>query len=318
MQPMGIDVSKENFHVFVILEDGSAKRSFPNNASGFKQLLKWLDHRELSCVHACMEATGGFGDELATALYDAGHRVSIVTPKRIKSFGESEGLRTKTDAVDAALIARYCASQQPAAWEPPSLAERALQALVRRRDNLLEMRTQEKNRVQAARTTGLVQKSIEQHLRYLDESIAAIEAEINDHVNGDPKLREKRDLLTSIPGIADTTANAILAEMPDIEHFRNAKAVGAFAGLSPRERQSGKWSGRTRICKVGNARLRKACYFPAVVGMRCNPVLHAFALRLEARGKCKMVIITAVMRKLLIIAYGVLKSGRPFSAQPAA
>lgn len=318
MVALGIDISKNDFHAFLLLEDGkTGKHSFPNSPRGHEQLLTWLKNRQVDYVHACMEATGGWSDELATVLHDSGHMVSIENAARIKAFGQSEGLRTKTDAVDAALIARYCRLQVPKPWSPPSLVERALQALVRRRESLINMRTQESNRSQAPRNTESIRRSISAHLTYLDTSIAAIEEEIEKHFNDNPDLRKRRDLLVSIPGIAKTTANAILAEMPGLEHFSDVKAVGAYAGLSPQHRQSGTWSGRSRICKTGNASLRKALFFPAIVAARSNPTLHSFAARLRERGKCKMVVATAVMRKLLVIAYGVLKSGRAFSAQPA-
>ena len=315
MIALGLDISKNDVHAS-LLGDGPrpAKHSFANNSRGHEQLLKWLENRGIERVHACLEATGGFGDELAIALNERGHVVSIVNPSRIKAFGQSEGVRTKTDAVDAALIARFCLAQSPDPWIPPTPAKRALQALLRRRDNLIDMRTQENNRVQAPRTAGTVRSSIEGHIRYLDEQIAAIEDEIRKLVDGDPRLRAGRDLLQTIPGIGEKTANGILGEVPNLSEFRDVKAVGAHAGLSPKHNQSGLSPGRSKLSKAGNARLRKLLFMPALVAMKKNPVLLEFAERLTRRGKRPMVIVAAVMRKLLIIAYGVLKSGRPFTA----
>lgn len=315
MIALGLDIGKKDIHAALHGDDDRvAKHAFANNSRGHEQLLKWLENRKINHVHACLEATGGFGEELAMTLHEHGHLVSIVNPGRIKAFGQSEGVRTKTDAVDAALIARFCRAQPPAPWTPPAPAERALQALLRRREALIDMRTQEENRAQAPRTAGAVKASIEEHIRYLDDRIAEIDEEIRKLVDSDPDLRRKRELLESIPGIGEKTANAILGEVPHISEMRDVKAVAAHAGLSPKHNQSGSFVGPSRLCKAGNARLRKALFFPALVAMKKNPIIRAFAERLAKRGKRKMVIVAAAMRKLLIIVYGVLKSGRPFLA----
>ncbi|HTX57955.1 MAG TPA: IS110 family transposase [Candidatus Acidoferrales bacterium] len=312
---LGVDVSKGNLHAVLLEADGRmGKRSFPNREVGFEQLVKWLRNRGVDRVHVCMEATGGWGEDLGIYLHDRGHTVSIVNPARIKAFGQSEGVRTKTDDVDAALIARFCQTQAPDAWKPPSPKERELQALIRRREGLIDMRTQEINRASSARRTDAVRSSITEHIAYLDTMIANIEADIRRLVDEDDDLRGKRNLLTSIPGIGEQTAHTILGEVPGLSEFRDVKAVAAHAGLSPKHHQSGQSPGISRLCKAGNANLRKALYFPALAAMRSNPTLKAFADRLQARGKRKMVVIAAVMRKLLIIAYGVLKGGRAFAA----
>jgi transposase len=316
---LGIDVSKNDFHALLLNEDGkTARHSFPNRDAGFKQLLKWLQNRGVENVHVCMEATGGWGEDLATELHSWGYVVSIVNPARIKAFGQSEGVRTKTDEVDAALIARFCRAHNPDPWTPPSPKERQLQALVRRRESLIDMRTQESNRSESARRTAAVDASISEHIAHLDAQIANIEDEIRSLIDGDNDLRGKRELLLSIPGIGEQTASAILGEMPNLSEFRDVKAVAAYAGLSPRHNQSGLFQGQSRLCKAGNSYLRKSLYFPALTAMRLNPTIRAFAGRLEARGKRKMVIVTAAMRKLLILAYGVLKSGTPYFCAVAA
>ena len=138
-QILGVDVGKVNFHAALLLDEKkSVGKAFPNNPAGFEQLAKWLANRKVQRVHACLEATGGWSEALAVDLHSRGHLVSIVNPARIKAFGQSEGIRTKTDAVDAAVIARFCQSQRPAAWTPPKPAVRPLQALVRRRQSLVE------------------------------------------------------------------------------------------------------------------------------------------------------------------------------------
>jgi len=145
---LGLDVAKSEFHAALVVGGERVRvKSFANNVKGFEQLAAWLRNRQVERVHACLEATGGWSEELATALHDRGHLVSLVNPQRIRDFGRSEGLRTKTDSADAALIARFCSVHQPDAWSPPRAEIRALQALVRRREALIGMRTQESNRL---------------------------------------------------------------------------------------------------------------------------------------------------------------------------
>jgi transposase len=264
-------------------------------------------------VHACLEATGTYSEALANYLHTAGHIVSVINPAVIKAFASSELSRTKTDKADAGLIARYCLKHKPAAWSspPPEISE--LQALLRRLDALMDMRQQESNRLEAGINAASVKASVSDHIAYLDQQIAQTQSLIKEHINNHPSLKQQRDLLSSIPGIGDLTAAKLLAEIIDINHYSSARQVAAFAGLVPRHNQSGtSVRGRSRLCKVGAARLRKALYFPAIVATRHNPVIKALSQRLRERGKCPMLIIGAAMRKLIHIAYGVLKSGKPF------
>jgi len=309
---LGIDVGKCEMHAVLLQRDRSTSKSVLNSAAGFKQLQTWLRNRKVEHVHACLEATGGWSEEVALALCEAGHVVSLVNPARIKAFAQSEMLRTKTDRIDAALIARFCRMHMPEPWIPPAPEIRMLQGLVRRYQSLVQMRTEEQNRLQAPIIASAVKESIEATLAHLDREIERVDREIEQLFDQHPPLRRQRDLLTSIPGIGDTTAARILGEMPNIAEFRDVKAVAAYAGLSPRHHESGSIRWPSRIAKTGNASLRTALYFPAISAMRCNPLLRRFADRLRERGKSNMTIIIAVMRKLLILAYGVLKSGRSF------
>jgi transposase len=272
-----------------------------------------LHNRKVDKVVACMEATGSYWYALAKFLFTDGHSVAVINPRRIKAFAESELLRAKTDAVDAALIARFAATQQLQLWQPLAPEIEELQGLQRHLEFLKGSRTQHITRAQTPELPELVLQSAQAIIDQLDIQIDELERAIRDHINRHPGLKSKHDLLTSIPGIGDTSAATILSEMPTIEEFRSAQAVAAYAGLSPLIRQSGtSVRGKPRLCKTGNARIRKALYFPAIVGERYNPILRAFGRRLRAAGKATMVVIGAIMRKMLVIAYGVLKSGKPF------
>jgi transposase len=312
--PLGIDISKSKFDVALLRDEGKLRhRVFPNTASGYEQLSAWLVKHNALSTHACMEATGTYGEALAVYLHEAGHRVSVVNPAIIKAFAATEMTRTKTDKRDASLIARYCLKHQPPAWTPPPPEISELQALVRRLEALLEMLQQERNRLSAGIESTSVKASVEQHITYLDEQTAHTQSLIRDHIDGHPTLKQQRDLLRSIPGIGETTAAKFLAEIVDINHYLSARQVAAFAGLVPKHRESGtSVKGRPRLSKVGTARLRKALYFPAVVATQHNPIIKALSERLREGGKCPMVIIGAAMRKLIHLAYGVLKSGKPF------
>jgi transposase len=314
---LGIDLAKLKFNVCLInLKGKLTHKVFPNNATGFGQLSDWLSTQGVERVHACMEATGTYGEALSLSLHEAGHTVSVVNPAAIKAFAGSRLSRTKTDRVDAELIARFCLAQEPARWTPLPAEVRELQALVRRMESLIEMRGMEQNRLSSGIVVDSVRESVEEHLTYLDEQIKRCEELIRKHIKGHPTLKRQSELLDSIPGIADTTAALLLSEITDITQYSSARQVAAYAGLVPRERQSGtSVRGRTRLSKIGNARLRRALYFPAITAIRCSPFFQTWAEGLLKRGKSKMSVICAVMRKLVHVAYGVLKSGKEFDPQ---
>ena len=308
---LGIDVGKSDFHCSLLGGDREARNSFPNSSVGFSRLAKWLKNRDVVRVHACMESTGGWSEALAFFLVDGGHVVSVVNPLTVKAFGQSELSRTKTDRADASLIARYCRAMSPAPWTPPSENERKLQQLVRRRAGLEEMRVQEQNRLEAPLTEP-VRDSISKSISFLEGQIKEIDAQIDSLIDDDPTLRERRRLLMTIPGIGDRVSSTLLGEIPHIQEFRNGKALAAFVGLCPRERRSGTSISSSWLSKVGNTAVRAVLYMPAITAMRWNPILSKWAINLRARGKRPKQIIAAVMRRLLVLAYGVLKSGRAF------
>jgi transposase len=311
---LGIDVAKEKFDAVLLEAEGRQHyRSFANQEVGFIALAKWLKRQQVASLHACLEATGTYGLALANYLHRAGIKVSVVNPACIKAFAQSELKRTKTDRVDAGVIARFCRAMAPTPWQPPAEEMAQLQALLRRLESLQEMLTAEKNRLQTPGLTEAVQASLQRTVELLEEEIARLEREIAEHIKQHPTLQQKRDLLTSIQGIGEKTANLILSEMGQI-NFTRARQAAAYAGLVPQERRSGSSvRGKARLSKRGNRRLRKALYWPAVVAMRYNPLLKEFAARLKAAGKPTMVIIGAIMRKLIHLAFGVLKSNQPFN-----
>ncbi|MCA1850240.1 MAG: transposase, partial [Acidobacteria bacterium] len=243
------------------------------------------------------------------------HEVSVVNPAQITAYAQSRLSRAKTDKADATLIAQFCAERRPPRWSPLPQEVRELQALARCLDSLLERRQMESNRPEVAGTEA-VRESLAGHLAFLDEESARTEELTRSHIDSHPGLRGQRDLLVSIPGVGEATAAKLLAEIMDVKLYESARQVAASAGLAPRLHESGSSVRRkARLSKAGAPRLRKALYFPAVSAIKYDPYVKELSERLRARGKCPMQIIGAAMRKLLHIAYGVLKNGRPFDPE---
>ena len=223
---LGIDVAKQKFDV-ALLADGKIKhKTCKNSVEGFETLRIWLEKQGIQKVHACLEATGNYGEDLAIYLYEAGYTVSIVNPARIKGFGQSELIRTKTDKIDAALIARFCLAMKPGFWTPPSPDIRYLKALVRRVDSLIDMRSQEKNRISTAH--GHVVVLIKEHIDYLDQEIEKIRKQIADLIGQNPHLNQRKELLDSIPGIGKATIPHLLAELDDLDKFTHVRENGGL------------------------------------------------------------------------------------------
>jgi transposase len=311
---LGIDIAKLKFDAVLRLRSGQIKhRVFKNNLAGFVQLAQWLEREGIEHVHACLEATGRYGEALAHFLHAAGHEVSIVNPLRIKRYADSQLRRVKTDKSDATLIADFCFSQPVRLWQPPAPAWRELQALVRDLDSLQIFYHQEANRLKAQPPSATVQTRLEQHLAFLKAQIAALKRAIQTFIRQHPFLKQQFDLLTSIVGIGALTAAPLLAEIPDIHQFQNARQLAAYAGTTPGFCQSGSSVYRPgHLVKTANARLRNALYFPAITAKRFNPLIRAFCQRLLASGKPPKLVVAAAMRKLLHLIFGVLKHQQPF------
>ena len=313
---LGVDVSKAKLDAALLKADDKYRsKVFPNDALGFEHLLQWLDANVpegKAGVQVCMEATGSYHEALALFLFDHGVAVSVVNPLLVKRFIEADRVRNKTDAGDAKCLARFCRMTNPELWEAPSAGVRTLQALVLRLDTLQEMKQSECNRLDVAHAS--VQQSIRDVIARLNSSIKDVQAQIRKTIDDDPDLKQRRDLLESIPGLGDKTIPQLLAYIGRPERFKSVKALIAYASLAPLIRQSGTSLNKHKgTHPQGNRELKSALYYPAMVAGKYNPLVAAFWQRLKAQNKPGKVIVVACMHKLLAIAYGVLKSGKPFN-----
>jgi transposase len=314
---LGIDVAKAKLDVALQLANGKVlSKVVDNSHDGFVALTTWMAKHHPATAdekpHVCMEATGIYWEAVAEYLVDQGYTVSVLNPAQIKAFGASQLVRTKTDKVDARLIAAYCATHRPLAWATPTATVRELRALIARRDALVAMVTQEKNRLQVARDS--VRADIEGHLTYLAKAMAEIEVAIRRKIDDDPDLKRQYQLLDSVPGLGEKTIPLLLSHYGGSDRFDGAKQAVAFAGLDPRQHESGSSvRGKTRLSKVGHTSIRRALYMPAMVVMTKTKWGKVFAKRLADNHKPPMVIIGALMRKIVMIAFSILKSNKPFN-----
>ena len=311
---VGVDISKAKFDAARLGADGKYKhKKFDNTLEGFAAFLVWLAAFGGDRPLVCMEATGAYSIPLAEHLAAQGWPVSVVNPAKISHYGKSETSRAKTDKADAKLIARFAREKKPRLWTPPPPEIRELQVLLRRVEDLLEMRQMEQNRLDTADET--VAGSIKAVLASLDQELEATRERIRRHIDDHPDLKRRRDLLDTIPGVGEATAAQLLVALGEHHGFANAKQAAAHAGLAPLLRESGTWKGKTRLCKTGDPMLRKALYMPALVAWRHNPAIRAFCERLKAKGMSGFGLVCAAMRKMIHIAFAILKSGKPFDPE---
>lgn len=311
---IGIDVSKGKLDIALRLSNGKFRNKVvKNDLSGFKQLSAWISRQKVEFLpHICMEATGVYWEDLADYLHRKGHPVSVVNPMQIKSYASSMLIRTKTDAVDSRVIAEFCAERNPALWTPPPPAVRRLKALIARREALVSMISQENNRLHVANET--VKSSILSVIQHLETQLREIDTLIRQTIDDDPDLKGKKNLLESVPGLGKVTIPILLSVLAGSHDFKTARQVAAFLGLDPRHHESGtSVKFKQRISKIGHKSLRKALYMPAMVVLYKTEWGCRFKERLTASGKAPKVIIIAMMRKLVHVAFGILKNQMPFN-----
>lgn len=300
---VGIDVSKHRLDVHVA--STAAAFAVPRNDAGLAELSRRL--AELPDPVVVLEATGGFENVVTAHLTAAGVAVVRVNPAQVRAFARALGQRAKTDAIDAALIARFAHATRPGQRALPDEDTRLLADLVARRRQILEMMVAERLRRQHQANPRL-RRSIDRLLAALEKELAEIDTTLDDTIGGHPVWQAHEALLTSVPGVGPATARTLLAELPELGRL-NRHEVAALAGLAPWTRQSGQWRGKSQI-GGGRAGVRCALFLAAMAASRHNPPLRAFRDRLVAAGKPRMVAIIAVARKLLVVLNAVIRSGQ--------
>jgi transposase len=313
---LGIDVSKKKLDCTLILDGKLLYKSCENTEKGFAELLKWLKARKIARVHAALEATGGYEEGAAQALFKADHVVSVLNPLSVHNFAKQRLTRSKTDKIDAQTIAEYAKRnlEDLPVWQPPAKELTELRDLVNRRHALVEMQTQETNRLKSASGGPTVDQMVQDHLAYLAKQIDEVEKAIRDHIDRHPGLKTQAELLESIPGVGTQTAALFLAEIgPKLSWLRHAKQLVAYCGMDIRRHESGSsvWS-RPRMSKMGNKRMRAGLYMPAMTAMQHNENISVRNERLKAEGKPHKLRVGAAMRKLLHQMFGVLTNGQPY------
>jgi transposase len=306
---VGIDVSKDRLDV-AVLPEGSTLVVL-RDGKGLAELCERL--RALEPMLVAIEATGGFESVAAAALASAGLPVVVVNPAQVRHFAKAMGQRAKTDAIDAAVIARFAQATKPQVRALPDAATRLLADLVARRRQIVDMMAAERQR-RGRTTVRRLLRSIDRLLAALQKELSEIDAEIDTSIRGSPVWRETEDLLASVPGVGPVTARTLIAEMPELGTL-GRRQIAALAGLAPFVRQSGQWKGKSMVAG-GRKSVRTALFMAAIVAGRYNPILKAFRNRLIAAGKPKMVAAIAVARKLLTILNAILRDRRPWNATP--
>jgi transposase len=289
MRFVGIDVGSQSHMVAIVDEVGQVQlkpTSFAEDAEGYEKLRKLLG--EAADCLVVLEATGHYAKNLIVSLVGWGFPVAVLNPLRTRRFAEEDLTRAKTDSVDALGIARFGALKRPSPTVGLGEANEQIRELVRLRLRLVQDHGDR-----------------QRQLHRLHELDSDIEARISQHELG--------ALLTMIDGIGALSVAHIVAAVGDPARFRDASAFAAYVGVVPGTRQSGLWQpGRSRLCPIGNARLRKALWMPTLSAVRCNTWLAAYYRRLRAKGKPPKVALVAAMRKLMTAIYSVAKSRKPF------
>lgn len=307
---VGIDVAKDSLDLCVLPQQ--TRQEFSYDAKGLKQLFDLLPAAGTCLI--VVEATGGYQRRVVAELAAAGHLVAVVNPRPVRHFGIALGILAKTDRIDARVIALFGQHVRPRTIPKNHEKQEELQQLVTRRRQLIDLRTAESNR-QELLTSKLIQNSVQKVIALLEKQIEGIEKEIAKFLESDDQWKGKATIIQSVPGVGQITVISLLADLPELG-FLNRREISALVGLAPFNRDSGRFHGKRSICG-GRASVRNVLYMAALTARRCNPVIQAFAKRLEAHGKPFKIVIVACMRKLLVILNTLVKTNSPWNTNYA-
>jgi len=298
---IGIDVSKRQLDVAVRPE--SQNWTAANDEPGIRQLVTSL--KELAPKSIIIEASGGQETQVVAALAGANLPVVLVNPRCVRDFAKALGKLAKTDTIDAEVLAHFGEAVQPEQRPFKDEETQALAALVKRRRQLVDMLTEEKNRLH--QTPAKIQKNIKANIKSLEQCLKDIEKELKNTIINCPVWEEKNDILRSVPGVGEVLSSTILADLPELGML-NRRQISTLVGVAPLNRDSGKFKGQRRIWG-GRSYVRHVLYMATVAAIRCNEIIREFYERLIKVGKKAKVAITACMHKLLIILNSMMKRG---------
>jgi len=302
---VGIDVSKATLDVAVGI-DGDIWQT-KNNPKAIQELVERLE--ALAPALVVLESTGGYELRAASALYVGGLTVAIVNPGRVREFAKSIGQLAKTDKLDARLLAHFAERVKPAPSRLPDEDEQFLSSLIRRRRQLIEMRTAETNRLDT--THPSLRAKLQAHVDWLTVEIEALDQHVNIFIDQHPLWSQKNEVFQSAPGVGSVLSRTLLAEVPELGCLSRTK-IAALIGVAPMNRDSGSRHGRRSI-RGGRPNVRSVLYMATLSAIRHNPVIRAFYQRLLDNGKEKLVAVVACMRKLLVILNAMARDMLPWN-----
>lgn len=322
---VGIDISKDDFHACIkemnAFGDVKVKgtRSFSNNSKGFDEMLSWVQRKEMQTnrVIYVMEATGSYYEDLAYYLYLEGKNVSVVLPNKIKHFGKSLNLKTKTDKVDSNLIAQVGLERELPLWKPLSEDYRQLRDLCREMLSLKKDKSRAKCQLHAMvhshEKTPVVLQIKQSHIDFCDAKIAEIETAIKQLVNADAELLSRIKKIEKVKGLGMITIVIVICETNGFELFNSIRQVVSYAGLDVQQHESGKFKGKTKISKKGNSRIRQCLFMPAMSAINYNEkIKDLFDRVVERNPTIKRKGVVAAMRKLLVLIFVLWKNGQDY------
>jgi transposase len=303
---IGVDVSGQEL---VIAQQPTLKQwTVANDASGIATLTARL--ASLSPTLIVLEATGGLEVPLVSSLVEADLPVLVVNPRQVRDFAKAVGRLAKTDAIDALLLARFAQLVRPELRPHPDKATLALQALVARRRQLLEMVSAEEHRL--VRAQHSLRADIQAHITWLKQRVKDLDSDIRDTIRSQPVWKAKQAILTSASGVGPAVSALLIAHLPELGTL-DRRRIASLVGVAPFNRDSGSWHGK-RFIRAGRAAVRSTLYMAALVAARHNPIIRAFYARLINAGKPPKLALTACLRKLLTILNAMLRDNRSWMA----
>lgn len=302
---IGIDIAKRSFDLAIRQTGGS--RSFPMTPAGIQRAVRLVGKHQRPMV--ALEATGRYQAALVDALHKGGISLAVINPRWVRDFAKASGQLAKTDRIDAAVLAEYAERMEPHPQPPTSKALKTLRALTARRHQLVRMHTMECNHAEAVDNPDVL-ASVAQITEQLDRQLEAVEVRIREYIDAEPEFQHRVKLMQTVPGIGETTAYLLAAELPELGRC-NRQQIAALVGVAPINRDSGPIQGK-RPTRDGRKSVRTALYMAAVSASQHNPPLHEFYQRLRDAGKPGMVALIAVMRKLVVVLNTMLANNEPW------